>query len=343
MAVALDQLKDTTKGKRRGILVSVLMVSVVIHIIGGVGAGIWIVAKYFAPPEATFVSKKVVSFPPKLLDPKMAAAEFEAAAPKPVLDQKIATLRATDFALPDLPKLPVEEMMEFDPSAMISSQMTGLLSGVGAGSGDGSGGGGDGSGSGINFFGIESTGRSVVILFDVSQSVLTKATRAGVSIERIKEETLKLIDGISINTTFGLIQFTRGYLPFKPELIAPTDQNKAAAKQWLQSEFRTAGFLSGGGVISPRPNGLPVVIDAAFQMGADVIYIVADGDFQFTGVDVEHGQVDLEELEDQIKEWQAKRSTPTVIHFIGFEVPDQYERDLKSIARKNDGKYVELD
>jgi hypothetical protein len=140
MSVALDQLKDTTKGKRRTIIASVILVSIVVHVLIGIGAGIWIVARYLQPPEATFVAKKIVSLPPKILDPKMAAAEFEAAAPKPVLDQKIASLRATDFALPDLPQMPTDTLMEFDPSAVISNQVVGAVGGMGAGGGGGSGG-----------------------------------------------------------------------------------------------------------------------------------------------------------------------------------------------------------
>lgn len=135
MAISLENLQDSTGEKRKKIAASVIMVSVIIHLVAGFGAAIFIVARYFAPPEATFVAKKLVTIPPKIIDPKMAAAEFEAAAPKPVLDQKIASLRATDFALPDIPMMPVDQLVEFNPSTTVSAQVTGLLGGLGGGGG----------------------------------------------------------------------------------------------------------------------------------------------------------------------------------------------------------------
>jgi hypothetical protein len=346
MSVALDQLKDTTKGKRRTIIASVILVSIVVHVLIGIGAGIWIVARYLQPPEATFVAKKIVSLPPKILDPKMAAAEFEAAAPKPVLDQKIASLRATDFALPDLPQMPTDTLMEFDPSAVISNQVVGAVGGMGAGGGGGSGGGGDGSGSAINFFGIEATGRSVIIIFDISQSVLNKAMDAGISIDRIKEETIKLIDGLSINTTFNLFQFSRYYQPFAKSMVAPTEDNKEKARNWLERDFQDDGSLGRGdvkGVLSPaagKDNGITFVLEGALKENPDMIFLISDGSFQSE----QHSrQVPWDNVEDLIEDFQDNQGNTSKIHFIGFQVKDSDRRELKRMSRRTDGSFTELD
>lgn len=344
MAFSLSSLQeDKSKKSRRNVIVSVLLVSVVIHILGGVVAGIYIVAKYLQPPEATFVAKKMVTIPPKIIDPKLAAAEFQAAAPKPQLDQKIASLRATDFALPDIPMMPVEDLVEFTPSTQISSTLTGLTEGLGAvGGGDGSGGGGDGDG--MNFFGLQSKGRSVLIIFDISQSVLNKAQQAGISIDTIREETLKLIDQLSINTTFTLFQFSRIYQPFSETLVAPTDQNKEKAKNWLNNEFRTNGSLprSVRGAVVPaagQDNGVIFVLRAAFELQPDVIFFISDGSFQS---ELHSSQVPWEDVEEMIDEFEDEKGKLPKLNFIGFEMKDDDRKEMKKLVRKTDGQLKEM-
>ncbi|MEM6821445.1 MAG: hypothetical protein AAF558_05845 [Verrucomicrobiota bacterium] len=342
MDVSLDSLQDTTKGSRRKVVVSVIMVSVIIHLIGGFGAAIWIVAKYFKPPEATFVAKKMVTIPPKIIDPKMAAAEFDAAAPKPVLDQKIASLRATDFALPDLPQMPVDQIIDFNPSTLVSDQVTGMLGKLGSGGG---GSGGGGQGDGMNFFGLQATGKSVLIIFDISQSVVTKAERAGVSIETIRDETLKLIDQLSINTTFNLFQFSRYYQPFSKSLVAPTQENKEKAKAWLEKDFQTDGSLGRRdvrGVVSPQggeDNGVVFVLTAAMELKPDVIFFISDGSFQSS----QHsGQVPWELLEDLVKTYEKKMPELSKLNFLGFEMKSPDRKEMKKIVRDLGGKLKEL-
>lgn len=343
MAVSLDSLKDNTKGQKRKVLVSVLMVSLIVHLIGAFGAAVFIVVQYFSPPEATFVAKKMVTIPPKIIDPKMAAAEFEAAAPKPVLDQKIASLRATDFALPDIPMMPVDQVVDFTPSVEVTAAVTGDLGGLGGGGGGGGSGGG-GQGEGMNFFGLQSTGRSVIIIFDISQSVLTKAERAGISIDSIREETLKLIDQLSINTTFNLFQFSRIYQPFSETMVAPTQQNKEAAKNWLNKEFRTDGMLprSVKGARVPRENednGVIFVLKAAFDMQPDVIFFISDASFQSEN---HSHQVPWDDIEDMFEDYEDKLGKLPKLNFLGFEMKRDDEKEMKRLVRDTDGDIKDL-
>jgi hypothetical protein len=317
----------------------VLLISVAAHVLVGIGAGIIIVARYFAEPEAVFEAKKMVSIPPKIIDPKMAASEFEAAAPKPALDEKLASLRETEFALPDLPQMPVEQMVEFDPSAVVSDALTGMLGGMGNGSGGG-GGGGNGDGSGFSFMGISSTGRGVIIIFDVSLSVLNKANKSGTPIEKIKEEALKMIEGLSINTTFNLFQFSRIYQPFANTLQAPNETNRAGAKNWLEKEFRTDGTLprSVRNAQSPGPgedNGICFVLKGALSQQPDVIYLISDGSFQS---ETHSAQVPWKDVEKIIDEHGGS----TKIHFIGFEMKPDDKKEMKSLVRKTDGTLKEI-
>lgn len=325
--------------RRRKAVVSVLVVSVAVHALAALAAGIWIVARYFTPPQAVFEAKKMASLPPKIIDPKMAGAEFEAAAPKPALNESLASLRETEFALPDLPRMPADQMAEFDPSAAVSDSLAGMLGGLGSGGG-GTGGGGTGEGTGFSFMGISSTGRSVIILFDISSSVANKAAKAGVPVETIKQEALKMIEGLSINTTFNLFQFSRIYQPFAEALLAPTEANRAAAKVWLEKEFRTDGSLprSARNAKSPaagEDNGICFVLKGALALKPDVVYLISDGSFQS---ERNSSQVPWKEVEDVVKEQGGSAR----IHFIGFEMKPEDKKEMKAIVRKTDGTLKEI-
>jgi hypothetical protein len=335
------QQRNPEAARRRKTILSVLAASAAVHALVGLGAGIWIVARYFAPPQAVFEAKKMASLPPKIIDPRMAGAEFEAAASKPALNESLASLRETEFALPDLPPMPVGQMAEFDPAAAVSDSLAGMLGGLGSGSGGGgAGGGGNGEGIGISFMGISSAGRSVIILFDISSSVANKAAKAGVPVETIKQEALKMIEGLSINTTFNLFQFSRIYQPFADTLLAPTEANRAAAKGWLEKEFRTDGSLPRGVRNAKSPaagedNGICFVLKGALALKPDVVYLISDGSFQS---ERNSSQVPWKEVEDVVKEHGGMAR----IHFIGFEMKPEDKKEMKAIVRKTDGTLKEI-
>jgi hypothetical protein len=319
----------------------VLIFSVVVHIVAALIAAAYIVVKWIAPPEATFVAKKVIALPPQIIDPRMASAELEAAAPKPVLDEKIASIRETDLSLPDIPQIQTDQVAEFDPSAFITDAAVGL--GVGAGGGGGGGAGGGGEGSGLNFFGIQTQAKSVIIIFDISQSVLTKAQKAGVPITAIREETLKLIDALSINTKFNLVQFSRIYQPMAPEMQPPNDAAKAAAKDWLERQFRTDGMLprSVRGAVVPRAgedNGITFVLRGVLAMQPDTVFLISDASFQS---ERHSSQVPWKEVEEVIKAHE-KSGGQTKIHVIGFEMKPDDKKEIRSIVRRTGGTVREI-
>jgi hypothetical protein len=334
--------------KRRKTILLVLTVSLAIHAFAAVGAAVWVVVKYFNPPPATFVSKPPIKIPPKIQEQKMAAAEFESMSARPSFDDRMSSTRATDFALPDLPKISTEDMIPLDPNSLVSDQISSLISGSGSGSGngagggDGLGGGGDGMGTGFTFFGIPSQGKSVVIAFDVSKSVVTKSIRSGMPMEKVRDQAQALLDSLTINTSFGLLQFSRGYQLFKKELAAPTDANKTEARNWLQNEFTTAGFLSGNKVVQTNPNGIQAVLNAIFDLNPDVAYIISDADFQrgFAGGATE--QVPWEDVEKVVKDRNAGRATPMIIHFLGFQMKKDQKDAMGTIIRRTGGKIKDL-
>jgi hypothetical protein len=328
------------KRHRRKLVSSVLVVSVALHLLAALGAGIWIVARYFAPPPATFVMKKPVSIPPRIVEQKMAAAEYEAMAPKPSFDDKMSSLRATDFALPDLPKLPVENMISIDPSSLVAEQLGAVTGAAGGGGGDG-GTGGSGDLSSISFLGIQAETRSVLIMYDISTTVVNSARRGGIPFEKIREETMAMIDGLSINTRFNMVQFARNYAYFSPEMLPATDGNRARAKEWLNRWFATEGSMKQGtpAMVTGGP-GFAVLLKTAFELQPDSIFIISDGAFYRSQGGPGGERIPYDELEDVVKQGQNARAEPVQIYFIGVGMKPADEAGMKKVLRAGRGRGV---
>jgi hypothetical protein len=323
------------RGRRRQIVAGVVVGSIIVHLIIGVVAGFWIVARYFASPPATFEVRKDLAIPAEDREHRMRMAEFDGLTPKPTLSEKLVSMRPTDFALPDLPQIPLDQMLPLDPSALVSDQITSLAGAAGKGAG-----GLGGTGDGFSFFGIESKGRRVVLVFDVSSSVMNKAAKAGISPKALKEETRALIAQLGINTRFGLVQMTQNYQAFKGELLAATEPNKEAARAWIDHEWTEEGQMpaSRKGVAS-NPRGLVGVLEFALQLEPDTVFLISDGSFQWREAG-SIGNIPPEEIRDVLK--KAPKGD-FKLHFIGFEMKPEDRNAWRRFARGTGGDFRELE
>lgn len=329
------------KANRRAMIGSIIIGSIVVHALILVVFAAWKVATYFNRPEARFEMKKTVKIPAKTPEHKMNVAQHEAMAPKPVFNDKLVSTRPIDFALPEMPEVDLDQMLPLDPSELISDQVNGLVgsAALGSGLGDGFSGGG-GTGQGMSFFGIAAEGDRIVLLFDVSSSVVNKAAAAGVPLERIREETLKLLDGLAPTAKFSMIQFTQNYKPFSQELMAATDSNKQAAREWVETEWVTSGTMSGSKVVS-NPRGLMTVLESAFAMRPNLIFLISDASFQWReggGI----SDIPYDDLRRRIDDLSEELPEEAPIHLIGFAPDDEDVKEWRRILRRTGGEFREL-
>jgi hypothetical protein len=336
--------EEAAKSARRAMITSIIIGSIVVHLIALVLFGLWTVAKHFSRPEARFEMKKVVKIPPKTPEHKMNVAKHEAMAPKPTFNDKLVSTRPIDFALPEMPEVNLDQMLPLDPSELISDQVNGLVGSAALGSGLGKGfGGGGGTGEGMSFFGISAQGDRILLLFDVSASVVNKANAAGIPLEQIQEETIKLIKTLPISAQFSIIQFTGNYMPFTEELIAATPANKKLAQTWVEEKWVTSGSMSSGssGVVR-NLTGVVGVMERAVQMRPDVIFLISDASFQWRPDETSFSNIpydDIKEAVDRIEE-ESRREVP--IHFIAFEPKPDDSKEWSRIVRKTGGEFREM-
>ncbi|MEM7014868.1 MAG: VWA domain-containing protein [Verrucomicrobiota bacterium] len=333
------------KTKRLGMVGMIFIGVIIFHAVMVPVVGVIVLARFKKPPEAVFEipPKPDVKIPPQTPEHKMNVQKHEAMTPKPTFTEKLISTRPTEFALPDLPQVDLDQMMPLDPSELISDQVSNMMgsSGIGRGMGSGLLGGG-GTGDGMSFLGIKSEGKRIVLLFDVSGSVVNKANSSGLPMSKIKDETIKLIENLPIDARFGLIQFVRNYKPFNTQLLAATDGNKSAAADWVRTRWSESGTMpaSGSGVVKKDPNGIESVLDAAFAMDPDVVFLISDGSFWR---DPGNEKVPYDDVRDKIDDHQENSSFGKVpVHFIGFSMRKDERDDLRRILRRTGGEFREV-
>lgn len=298
----------------------------------------FVVIKPFTEEKPQFISKKTIFLPQRELEHQIALSEFQSAAAPPLLSERLQSTALIPNALPVMPDLPTVDFSPLETESPIVSLegimgTAGMLGGLG---------GLKIEPSKISMLGISDEAERFVIAFDISTSVVNNMSKAGMDITRVREETAKVIQKLNANTLFGMVQFSRNYDTFKEYLVPATKENKEAALQWLQNEFVTTGS-SQPGWTRGNPNGIQSVMRKVFEMQPDAIILVSDASFQRSADGSQFGQdVPWDELADNIEAYQKTLPAAASIHFVGFGVNSDNAKEMRRLARNNNGKYKDF-
>jgi hypothetical protein len=339
--------------RRRRIIISVIVVSIAVHVIGGILAGAWIVARFILATPTTFEVKKQIRIAAEEREHRMNMAEFDAARPKPSFTDKMSTARPTDFSLPDLPSLPIDTAPTIDPSDIVSDQLA-ALAGAGAGAGSGSGGGG--RGSAVSFFGVSDMATRVIIVVDVSDSMFDRQPG---KFQAVKNEAARLIKGLGINTLFNVIVYEGGSVALFADPQPATESNKKKAADWIERvsggedknisykntyQKMGTGLYEGGGT---RPD---TALKQALRMRPSTVFLISDGEMSrhvptSREFGFESSNIEDRELLGMVMDLQEELEEPArihVIHFLTTLARKEEEDVLKSLARRNDGRFKQV-
>lgn len=319
---------EVVRKRRIRMVVSIIIGVILLHVAAGVVAGIFIVARYIFPPPANFVVKKDIRLPAKKREHKMNMAAVDAMAPKPTLSDKMQSTRPTAFSLPDMPDMPLDQMLPLDPSQLLADQMSSFSNAeaLGTGSGAGAAGGGGFGGKGISFLGVNTEGKRILLLFDVSQTVVKNASNAGYPYEKVGEEAQKLFKGLPITARFGLAEFNEFHLsPFKESLVPNGSTNRNLANPWIASN------LTGSNHVTPGwKGGLTGALVYAQKVKPDLIFILTDADYLTS----------WSEVKKEMNAIHNEDGTEPQINFIVFCPKENKLEGLKEIARGDNIKVV---
>ncbi len=341
------------------VLVSVIL----LHAAGLVGFGFWVVARILLKPKETItftVQPRKVRMVAQTPEHHMNLAAHEAAAPKPTYNSRISASTPAKFNLPELPKVDLQQMLPLDPSELVSDEVSSLVGSAGQGTGLGSGlkgagGLGNGKGTGLSFFGLKDTGRSLVIMIDVSNSMFgrtgdydystRKKLREGKdqSFQNIRDEAVKLIDALPLNTRFGIIRWSGSARAWKPQLVPATPEAKAAAREHIQNEIDVGTAPPMGG----RPGGTrhDYALELLFSLQPEVAFMLTDGNATASQTGGGMKTIPTEELLEQINEAKKQNSALPRVHTIyyltGADKPEE-EALLRGIARRTKGEFKKV-
>ncbi|MEZ5325703.1 MAG: hypothetical protein R3F19_11645 [Verrucomicrobiales bacterium] len=339
--------------RRRRMVGSIIVGSIVAHGVLLAIFGVWIVAKHFQEPEATFEVVQKIAIPVQTPEHKMNMAQHEAMAPKPTFTDKLVSTRPAEITLPDLPEVDMDQMLPLDPSELVTDQITTLAGSAGMGSGQGSGlKGGGGTGDGMSFFDIKDNARSVVIMIDVSSSMFgrtgdydygtSRKLREGKdqSFQVIREQAFRLIDGLGVDSRFGIVHWSGSARSWKPELVRATDANKRAAKEHIQTNVDVGKAGPTGG----RPGGTrhDYAIEALLELNPEIAFMLSDGNATRS---LGRGKMETiadSELFQMITD--ARKSKPSIprihtIYYVTGNDKREEERMLRGISTRSGGKF----
>ena len=352
MTPAVIDPQQAARARRRNIIVSVIVASVALHFLGAILAGIWVVASYLLPTPATFEVKKEIRITAEERQHRMNMEQFDALKPKPTFQDTMSTARPAEFALPDLPAMPLDALSALDPGDFVAGQIDSLVVDAGGGAGTGTGG---GRGSDVSFFGISDVATRVIIVIDVSGTMFERQPG---KFAAVKAEAAKLVGGLGINTLFNVIIYEGGSVALFPEPQAASESNKAAASAWIakvdggagksfKSTYRRMGTVlyEGGGTRTDT------ALKQALSMNPSTVFLISDGEMSRNvqtsrEFGFESSKIEERDLLGMVRDLQEELEEPArihVIHFLTTQAREEEEDLLKSLARRNDGRFRQVE
>lgn len=327
----------------------VLVGVVVLHLIFGGVAAVWVVSKYSAARKLTFNAG------PKSPNPSERALEhrvqlqkkMDSTSAPPLVPRRVLSTGAAKITLPPLPEMKAQEnapptMMSAGSGAAFGSQSAASL-----------GGGGGGNGSAINFFGIRDVSTSVVIMIDVSDSMFSrtgdakgsKLVRQGTeqNFQVVRDEAIKLVQSLTPQTRFGIVRWAGGAYPWRPELMPATEENKQGAIAHIQGEvdFKSAKKRA------DKPGGTrhDYALAEAFSLKPETIYMLTDGNATAAEPGGGMKAIPAQEIYRVAEAGQKalpKKAHLHVIYYLNSKEKSEEVDMLRGLASRNSGKFQKV-
>ncbi|MEM9025488.1 MAG: hypothetical protein AAGB06_00995 [Verrucomicrobiota bacterium] len=228
--------------------------------------------------------------------------------------QRIKTRTISNMAAPDIDI----QVANFNPGVSVGDRVgqdIGSIRGVNSGSwrlGV----------SAVNFFGIESQGERIIIILDIARSMLDPKRGDIPGYARVKERLEAVVDELNSATLFNVMVFSNGLDVMSSDLVLANAANKQRAVEFIDPYWKADGgrFTKGAQRatflrnyqpqytdIKPRggTSRMDMALLAAFEQGADAIFMITDGTPEFTR---EFNGSERRDYEKRFAEYEKRRS-----------------------------------
>jgi len=167
-----------------------------------------------------------------------------------------------------------------------------------------------------------------------------KAKNAGVSIERLHDEVIALIDGLKHSTLFGIVQFSQGARRFAPLLAPAIRRNREAAGDWIRAELRGNPTVEDEELV-----GHEAAFFLALDLEPDVVFLISDGSLnKRVRIDgqLKYPEISYAVLMEAIGRKMRASGIRARIHAIGFELKEKDRQGLLALTRRFGGTLREF-
>lgn len=281
--------------RRRRLLWNVFFGSVLLHVVLLIVGGSLVVYRHYFQREVQFKAPPPAKrIDPRKLEYKVRVEEQQKKSGRPLIQPRLSAQRVSDISLPEV-KVDIEPVRQkLAASTLKSFGGTGIGSGLGGGQGQG----GLGLGvSQVNFFGITDRGERIAFLVDCSKSMLEDQRGGMAGYEAVKTELTKMVNKLSEGTFFNVYMFGDDVDVFQPKLMLASPRIKEELVKWIKpynadwkqgklgNLYRNwrpflnhpGDYYAGGIPAAGGSTRLDLALAAAFEQGADTIFILTDG------------------------------------------------------------------
>ncbi len=301
------------------------------------GAGLVVVMTPSGESEPEFEAAASVHIPQREREHRVAVSEFQRAAGAAGIRERLTSSALLPDGLPEMPAAfaGVESMSDADLSAMDSENLLGdlgiadMLGGL------------SGVGETASFFGIEAAGNRIVVVVNTSASVINRARNRGVTVERIQEEMISLVEGLGPGARFGIVQFSQGARKFADHLAPANAANLERLRAWVPDNLR------GNPRAGPDDDwlGHEAGFAAAFAFDPDVIFLLTDGQLnrrEGSPGNYTYPEIPYSRLRSTLDQLRREASSAVRIHAVGFEMRATDAENLRRLVRDFGGSLREF-
>lgn len=278
--------------KTRQRLTGVFVISLAIHCLVLLSLSGVVVFRHFKQPPVQFTTPPPPKerIEPRKLEFKVKVAEQQKKSGRPSATPRLTAQSIGAISLPE-----VKTHLKPVPTKAVSSLASFGIGGIGGGLGGGTGAGGLGLGvSQVNFFGVTERGERIAFLVDCSLSMLEDLKGGVRGYEAVKAELVKYVNRLSEGTFFNIIMFASDVDLFKPKMTLANASVKGEVEKWVapynkdygrlgnlygnwRPGINKADFFAGGRMATGGSTRMDLALAAAFDQGADTIFILSDG------------------------------------------------------------------
>jgi hypothetical protein len=181
-------------------------------------------------------------------------------------------------------------------------------------------------------------GNRVLLLLDVSNS---NTMKDAFELELLQNECIQVINKIPKTSEFGVVVFSINLKGFAGELVSASADQKAAAEDWIKTEFKKfAGLSSRGEGVIKNPYGFAGVLEYAASLKPDTLIVLSDGNYSWK-YDTRPEQIPWNEIR-KFTNKKLQENGGCKISFIALQPKDDDRRQLISISSSTKGQFIEI-